>query len=100
MPSLLGSMSGAPGSNNYDRKDNIMARPSFKNFTVEGAGPFPLDMLRYDSAHPRTETDANKAQDAERGRRTVTVTTWSPNAPTVRRWESFGWRVVPTPDEY
>jgi len=72
-------------------------RNHFVNFTVEGAGEFPLDMLRYDGCYPRTEEDANRAQDRERGRRQVECTKpmcpsyWRPKA---ARWESFGWKVI------
>lgn len=76
-----------------------MATAKLIKFTVEGSGPFPLDMLRYDSAHPSSETDANRAQDAERGRRRVTLLSTAWKAPTVGRWESFGWHVVPTTEE-
>ena len=68
-------------------------------FAVEGRGAFPLDMLRYDRCFPRSETDANIAQDHENIRtvRKVELTAlerpsyWQPCE---GRWESFGWRVV------
>jgi hypothetical protein len=69
----------------------------FVRFTVEGSGIFPLDMLRYDRCYPRSENDANTAQDG-RVRRQVELL--APNRaeaywqPTAGRWESFGWKVL------
>ena len=66
-------------------------------FTVEGAGPFPVDMLRYDSCHPRDESTARSLVDYEAPRRQVTLhrfsvdRDWGPNR---ERWASFGWRVI------
>lgn len=71
-----------------------MARPRMIRFIVEGRGPFPLDMLRHDEAWPRTETDANIAQDAERERRSVTLLSGRVTGPTHGRWASFGWPVI------
>lgn len=59
--------------------------------TVSGSGQFPIDMLRYDSAHPRTEQDAGQIQQ-ERGKRTVQVV--MPHEPCRPRWESFCWHVT------
>lgn len=73
-------------------------------FTVEGRGEFPTDMLRYDACWPYGSADAAAILQsivvAERGvgsetRRINLSTDWRP-APTVGRWDSFGWRVVPT----
>jgi hypothetical protein len=72
---------------------------------VEGRGPFPLDMLRYDRCYPRSEADANRAQDEERvtERRRIELTHREPGSPDGRgrhwmpeigRWESFGWPVI------
>lgn len=69
-------------------------------FTVEGAGPLPLDMLRYDSCFPATEEDAATAVQYPgecKGRRRIKLirrTAGLPE-PTEARWRSFGWRVVP-----
>lgn len=68
------------------------SKPKCVRFLVEGSGPFPLDMLRYDKAFPRTEQDANVAQGS-RIRRSVTLLSSSLSAPTHARWESFGWKV-------
>jgi hypothetical protein len=69
-------------------------------FTVEGQYPFPIDMLRYDSAYPATSDDAVQISAALRGlrrgdeKRTRTVTLRSFRQPTAARWESFGWKVT------
>lgn len=62
-----------------------------KTYKVRGAGDFPLDCLRYDSAYPDTQEDARVAQ-YEDSLRTVTLV--SLNDPTPDRWQSFGWQVV------
>ena len=75
----------------------------FRRFTVRGKGPFPFDMLRYDSCFPtdgesaarmhysRVETIGNNLRDV-----TLTAVGYTPcgGGPTVARWESFGWNVV------
>ena len=76
-------------------------------FTVEGRGAFPVDMLRYDSCWPAGPDDADRigyAPDADR--RTVTlkrVTDASKHAMhlvvTADRWRSFGWAVVVLPSD-
>lgn len=67
-------------------------------FTVEGAGDFPFDMLRYDSCWPYSEGHDSSALSQYgthgRERRRVVMQTYSPTAPTTGRWQSFGWRVV------
>lgn len=62
-------------------------------FEVSGAGQFPFDMLRYDSCWPRRQTDVLDMTSARAGQRTVSLLGLS--APTVARWESFGWTVMP-----
>lgn len=75
--------------------------------TVEGAGSFPLDMLRYDGCVPDSQEDVSKlagdGPDPEGRnwqRRQVTLRMYSPaggkEEPTRARWESFGWRVIRT----
>jgi hypothetical protein len=72
-----------------------------KKFTVEGSGVFPFDMLRYDACWPRSEaTDSLALQAGLYGegapKRQVTLLTDSVSSPTIRRWESFTWRVLNT----
>ena len=69
-------------------------------FTVVGRGKFPMDMLRYDECYPRTGADAENIAPVDRPvAREVVLNTvqdrkhWQP---TVGRWQSFGWSVVPT----
>lgn len=66
------------------------------SFKVEGRGPFPIDMLRYDSAWPATGADASIIENLNhvRERRTVTLNSIGIGAPTIARWNSFLWRVV------
>lgn len=69
--------------------------------TVEGRGAFPVDMMRYDTCYPATESDANAIRESfadpsgvtrvRLNRRSV-----SDREPQYARWESFGWRVVAT----
>lgn len=68
-------------------------------YNVEGSGHFPLDMLRYDSSYPASESDANRAE-FNSGTRTVVLERVSEDkdwAPTKGRWESFGWQVIGLP---
>jgi len=63
-------------------------------FTVEGAGEFPLDMLRYDACHPEQETDSYKIYGgALHVDREIQMVGY--RAPSPRRWASFGWKVLP-----
>jgi len=69
------------------------------NARVIGAGPFPLDMLRYDACVPRNESDtAVIANSVAHGkfsvRHSVYVQGRGPLGPTTARWASFGWQVV------
>ncbi len=72
------------------------------------ATDFPLDMLRYDSAHPGSEPDANTihaclgrfddgvpvSQLIEMGGIRLTMISPHNRGPTRDRWLSFGWQVV------
>jgi hypothetical protein len=73
---------------------NERPRQSFR-YVVEGVGEFPLDMLRYDNAWPATTLDvASMATESLFNatlRRQVVIHSY--RAPTLARWESFGWRV-------
>lgn len=59
------------------------------SYVVEGSGPFPLDMLRYDESFPASELDAGIILD--RGRREIMLRSYSEPQPA--RWSSFGWTV-------
>ncbi len=71
-------------------------------FTVEGRGAFPFDMLRYDSCHPVSGEDAagldySPAIALPATQRQVRLIMYSGirnPKPTFGRWDSFGWRVV------
>lgn len=66
-------------------------------FNVTGPGPFPLDMLRYDSCWPATEARDSHAIGttftARREKGNFTIHLTGIREPTVGRWESFGWKV-------
>jgi hypothetical protein len=71
-------------------------------FTVSGAFPFPVDMLRYDRCMPATERDSYELLHSinREGDKPWRVTlihqgpmrTW---LPTNGRWSSFMWSVDP-----
>jgi hypothetical protein len=70
------------------------------DYVVEGAGAFPIDMLRYTSSWPKDEGDARAIEDSfdGGGRRTITLSR-EHRDPEPRiaadRWEAkFRWRVV------
>lgn len=70
-----------------------MAKIRRKIIIVEGSGLFPIDMLRYDHAWPRTEADANKCMyDAAGEMREIELCT-DVEYITVERWNSFTWNV-------
>ncbi len=69
-------------------------------YTVEGAGTFPYDMLRYDESHPDQQADSLglAVPDNYTDKRAVTLiriimgaSSWHPCAD---RWQSFLWRVT------
>ena len=67
----------------------------FYRYEVQGVGPFPLDMLRYDSAWPANQESASRMVTGRRepeGRRIITLA--SHHHPTEDRWSSFGWTVL------
>jgi hypothetical protein len=70
-------------------------------FTVEGVGDFPLDMLRHDSAYPADKESvaaimAGLAWAAARkqSRERLVVRLVSHRAPAAERWLTFGWTVT------
>jgi hypothetical protein len=65
-------------------------------FVMRGSLGFPIDMLRYDSAWPASESDANAitrsvAHAGSDG--PVDIEIYMRQYPTVARWRSFGWVV-------
>ena len=70
------------------------------SFIVAGTGPFPVDMLRFDQCWPQSGADAaaialdTRDMHARESRRCVTLCTGRRFGATIRRWESFGWRVI------
>lgn len=65
------------------------------DFMVEGSGEFPIDMLRYDCAVPKSETDAgviNRTLETRRVR--LRSYTLAPRGPEIDRWNSFNWKVI------
>ncbi len=74
----------------------------FTEYTVEGFGTFPIDMLRYDGSSPAREEDSHRIEATFAGpnsapgptrlvRRQNDEDDWEPHK---KRWESFGWSVV------
>jgi hypothetical protein len=74
-------------------------KPTMWTYRVQGRGVFPMDMLRYDAAYPKTERDSNLiirllASSEDRVRKEPwSVRLYGHTEPTARRWESFGWQV-------
>ena len=73
------------------------------HFTVRGSGAFPYDMLRYDRCFPASEREsaglACPYHGPESSKRDVQITAVNydgnnATAPTERRWNSFGWKVL------
>lgn len=73
-----------------------MAIPKTYAYTVTGKGRFPIDMLRYDLAHPAHESDsvsiAVSMADGPWRDHVVNLLGFKP--PTPARWDSFGWTLV------
>ena len=70
-------------------------------YTVEGVGDFPLDMLRHDCAYPADQESVAAitagfrwAASRKRSRETLLVRLVSDRAPTSERWRAFGWIVT------
>lgn len=72
------------------------------DFTVAGSGKFPIDMLRYDECWPVDAAAASRIQaDINTGERTpIQLRTNKRGGPTAARWDSFGWKVVKTEEDY
>jgi hypothetical protein len=68
----------------------IEAAHSAIEFTVQGTGEFPFDMLRYDKAWPATEEMSSLLSQTHN--RVIFLK--GLKTPTLGRWASFGWVVV------
>ena len=73
-------------------------------YSVEGIGDFPLDMLRHDRAYPADPESVSAimaglrwAASRKRSRELLVVRLVSDRAPTSERWRSFGWTVRVSP---
>lgn len=78
-----------------------MPKKTTCEFTVEGSGAFPTDMLRYDAAHPKSESDSARIDDANRYDEGPIraclishVESTVRKGPTDARWQSFRWKVI------
>lgn len=75
-----------------------MRKMELRDFTVEGHGEFPFDMLRYDSCWPYQQEDAAQLasrryeRDTNVQRRRIVLQ--GIQDPTKARWQSFNWNVV------
>lgn len=68
-------------------------------FTVEGRHDFPFDMLRYDQCWPKREAEDSSRLGYWRPTKSTAgstrqVTLIGLSAPTLGRWDSFGWKVL------
>ena len=67
-------------------------------YTVTGSGHFPLDMLRYDGAAPDDSNTVGRISSSiVHGQVSDPKTEYnlvSCQAPTMRRWQSFGFEVT------
>ena len=63
------------------------------SFSVVGKGHFPLDMLRYDACWPDSPDSVARLEANQIHIETVQVDLIGNRAPTVARWNSFGWSV-------
>ena len=78
-----------------------MQKKVYYRFYVEGQGPFPIDMLRYDRAWPDSEPDAYSISRTfdhylppKGTSRAIRLAMFDNHGPTVGRWDSFGWKVT------
>lgn len=79
------------------QKDKMIeAAQTAIQFSVEGRGDFPFDMLRYDLCWPATEAMSallHNWMTEPQPNRVVFLKGLKP--PTPGRWASFGWKVIP-----
>ena len=63
-------------------------------YTVQGRGTFPIDMLRYDGAHPVDQESVEAIENIHRGHGLRQVRLEADRC-TVGRWNSFLWGITP-----
>lgn len=68
-----------------------MAKVNMYRYTVQGAGTFPVDMLRYDRCWPSNEIYAPAITERVASR---VIRVQGLNGPSRQRWASFNWAVV------
>ncbi len=74
-----------------------MPKVKILEYMVEGRGPFPSDMFRYDVGEPADDANAALIEANKRNYRDTYVIRVLAKHCTVDRWESFGWKVVGKP---
>jgi hypothetical protein len=76
------------------QKDKLIAAAQNSiEFSVQGRGMFPFDMLRYDLCWPASESDsALLFYNDPHSHRHINLK--GLKTPTAARWHSFGWEVV------
>jgi hypothetical protein len=80
------------GGSRTPKETKTMAK--LHRWSVKGNGPFPLDMLRYDSCWPLTSYDVELMAGNVKVEEPTEVHMVSLSGPpTTGRWESFGWTV-------
>jgi hypothetical protein len=81
----------------------IEAAQNSIEFTVTGSGPFPTDMLRYDLCWPASEKDSTAIDGRYFGETALphrSINLKGLKTPTIARWRSFGWTVLPLEGEF
>jgi len=77
-----------------------VGRSAMREFSVEGAGEFPITMLNVDMCWPKTLADARAimvpTSNASEARqiRLINLISYSPSGPSRRRWRSYNWWVI------
>lgn len=69
-----------------------------KTILLEGAGTFPIDMLRHDAAYPKSPRDSalirTSVQSEPKDPIRIELCTAKKYSPTTSLWEASGWKVV------
>jgi hypothetical protein len=79
----------------YGSRTGAMKLPIW-HATIKGRGEFPLDMLRYDGAWPRDESETATITHAREHREgwSIRITGTSNHGPNHARWRSFMCKVA------